>query len=91
MLFECISRERRKMSKPKKTFRFCEDVMEILENRDKTRYRSETVFVEEAIRSIHEQDKIQRVFQMLSGIETKLDRIMREQEVVSALEINSLE
>ena len=63
-----------KMAK-QKHFRLPDDILEIINNRDKEMYPTENVYITEAVRNFFKKEEAENVMDELEDIQDKLDRI----------------
>jgi hypothetical protein len=63
-----------------KHFRLPEDVLAMINNRDKEMYPTENVYITEAVRNFFKKEETENVMDELEDIQDKLDRIEKKIE-----------
>ena len=63
-----------------KHFRLPEDVLAMINNRDKEMYPTENVYITEAVRNFFKKEETENVMDELEDIQDKLDRIEKKLE-----------
>ena len=63
-----------------KHFRLPEDVLAMINNRDKELYPTENVYITEAVRNFFKKEETENVMDELEDIQDKLDRIEKKIE-----------
>ncbi len=64
------------MAKVRKTLRLSERVIEIIENRDKNKYPSETEFIEQLILDSESRKQVECVEEKMQVIDEKIQRLL---------------